>query len=289
MTWLFAPVSERRLIPGGGVRGATPWVIAIMVFVMMIVAATGLALGNVAGLVADGVRQRYSVQLSGGAGRAERLVAVARSTPGVAAVRAVPASEMRATLERWLGPEQADSDLPLPTMIDLDLQPDIDARMIGRRIEAAVPGARFVAHADSLAPLMAALTSLSWLAAALVVLVALANAAAVILAARGALDTNRATIEVMHGIGATDTQIARLFQRRIAIDAVVGGATGGLAAAGVLLLILGSGGGWIADLTGGAALHRGDVAALAVLPIAVAALATIVARSAVLAALRSNL
>ena len=37
------------------------------------------------------------------------------------------------------------------------------------------------------------------------------------LAARGALDTNRSTIDVMHGIGATDDQIARLFQRRLAL------------------------------------------------------------------------
>ena len=39
-------------------------------------------------------------------------------------------------------------------------------------------------------------------------LIALASAAAIILAARGALDTHRATIDVMHGIGATDQQLA---------------------------------------------------------------------------------
>ena len=38
----------------------------------------------------------------------------------------------------------------------------------------------------------------------LVLLIAVATAAAVVLAARGALDNHRATIEVMHGIGATD-------------------------------------------------------------------------------------
>jgi cell division transport system permease protein len=43
------------------------------------------------------------------------------------------------------------------------------------------------------------------------------------LAARGALDTHRATIDVMHGIGAEDQQLVRLFVRQIAIDALSGG------------------------------------------------------------------
>ncbi|MCA1654639.1 MAG: cell division protein FtsX [Sphingomicrobium sp.] len=289
MNWLFAPLSERRLIPGGGLRGATPWVIAIMVFVMIVVAAAGLALSNVAGLVARGVSQRYSIQLADGAGRQGVAVFAARSAPGVVAVRPVSPAEMRATLERWLGPAGASADLPLPAIIDLDLAPGADAAAVGRRIEAAVPGAHFVAHADSLAPLLTALKSLSWLAAALVLLVALANAAAVVLAARGALDTNRATIEVMHGIGATDRQVVRLFQRRIAIDALLGGVAGGVAAALALLVVLGTGSGWIAELAGGAALRAGDVLLLALLPFAVAVLATLVARSAVLTALRTNL
>ena len=56
-----------------------------------------------------------------------------------------------------------------------------------------------------------------------------------VLAARGALDTHRFTIEVMHGIGATDVQVTHLFQRKIAIDALIGSLLGGVAAALVLL------------------------------------------------------
>ena len=267
MNWLFAPMAERRLIPGGGVRGATPWVIAIMVFVMMIAAAAGLTLSNAAGIVARGVSQRYSVQLADGAARQAAAVAAARASPGVAAVRPVAQAEMRATLERWLGAAAASADLPLPAMIDIDLAPGADAAAVGRRIMAAVPGARFVAHADSLAPLLSALKALSWLAAALVLLVALANAAAVVLATRGALDTNRATIEVM----------------------LVGGVAGGVAAAIALLAVVGTSGGLITDMAGGAALHGSDLALLALLPLAVAALATAVARLAILSALRATL
>ena len=53
-----------------------------------------------------------------------------------------------------------------------------------------------------------------------------ATAATVVLAARAALDTHRGTIEVLHLMGATDVQVARLFQRRIALDALFGGLVG---------------------------------------------------------------
>ena len=70
-------------------------------------------------------------------------------------------------------------------------------------------------------------------------LIAVASAAAIILAARGALDNHRATIEVMHGIGATDRQVARLFVRQIAIDALLGGVAGAAAAGLIIALIIG--------------------------------------------------
>ena len=53
-----------------------------------------------------------------------------------------------------------------------------------------------------------------------------ATAATVVLAARAALDTHRGTIEILHLMGATDVQVARLFQRRIALDALFGGLVG---------------------------------------------------------------
>ena len=37
---------ETRLLPGGRLTGPTPWLIAIMLFVMTIVAAAGMALGG---------------------------------------------------------------------------------------------------------------------------------------------------------------------------------------------------------------------------------------------------
>ncbi len=289
LDWVAASPAERRLLPGGRLQGPTPYVIAIMMFVMVVIAAAGLSLANAAAMVAKGVENRYSVQIANGAALAPRAEAALKDAPGVAAVRPVPEAEMRDTLERWLGPAGAQADLPLPALIDVDLKPGASPQAIAARVEQAVPGARFVAHSAMLGPMLRALRSLTRLAFALVVLIAIATAAAVVLAARGALDTNRATIEVMHGVGATDDQIARLFQRKIALDSLTGGLAGAGAAGIILLLIADGRAVWFDDLAGGPLLDAGDLLFLAALPLIGAAVATVVARLAVLRALRESL
>jgi cell division transport system permease protein len=288
LDWIQASPPERRLLPGGRL-GPTPYVIAIMMFVMVVIAAAGLALANAAGTVARGVENRYSVQIADGAAKLPLAVRALTGAPGVAAVHPGPESAMRETLERWLGPAGAEADLPLPALIDVDLKPGASPAAIAARVEQAVPGARFVAHEAMLAPMLRAIRSLTWLAFALVLLIAMATAAAVVLAARGALDTNRPTIEVMHGIGATDAQVARLFQRRIAMDSLAGGIAGAAAAGLVLLLIAGGRAVWMEDFAGGPLLTIGDLALLAALPLAGTLVATLVARQAVLRALRAAL
>ena len=286
--WLLASPAERRLLGGGRLQGATPWVIATMSFTIVVIAAAGLALANTAGIVAKAVESRYSVQVPNGSRNVEALLQAVRSSPGVTSAQAVPEVEMRQSLERWLGPEAASSELPVPALINFDVSTGVDLNGIQRRMEALAPGARLQAHRESLGPLLSSLRTLQWIALALVLLLAGAAAAAVVLAARGALDTHRFTIEVMHGIGATDVQVTRLFQRKLAIESLVG-SIGGAIAAALVLLLLNAGATFAGELTGGATLSTIDVLILILLPLALTALATWVARTAVLAALRRAL
>jgi cell division transport system permease protein len=253
---------------------------------MMIVAAAGLALANAAGVVAGAVEHRYVLQLpDGGAGKLEAALRSSRSMPGVIGVEAVPEGEMRETLEKWLGPGGLGEDLPVPALIHLELAPNADASRIGATLSRGMPGARFIAEQATVQPLLGSFRALRWLAVALVLLMAAATSAAVVLAARGALDTHRSTIETMHGIGATDEQVALLFQRKIALDAMVGALVGGALAVAALLLIGGGGLAMASELAGGPPLRGSDFILLALLPVAAVVLATLVARFAVLGAL----
>jgi cell division transport system permease protein len=115
---------------------------------------------------------------------------------------------------------------------------------------------------------------------------ATASAAAVMLASRAALDTHRAAIDVMHLLGATDIQIARLFQRRLALDALFGGLVG-LATATIVILLIGRRVGSIgSELLGSLSLPPLAWLLLLALPLFGAGIAMLAARYTVLAALR---
>lgn len=286
--WLFVPAPERRLLGAPRFGGPTPWVIAIMTFSIMLIAASGLALASTAALIRRSIESRYTLQVPGGAGNLQPLVGAVRSTPGVTSVEAVSEHDMRQTLERWLGSAAQSADLPVPALIDFDASDPGRLGPLLQRAQAIVPGTRIVAHRDSVGPLLYSLRLLQWVAFGLVLLLSAAASAAVVLAARGALDTHRFTIEVMHGIGATDLQVTHLFQRKILIDALIGSLAGALAA-GVVLLLLASGAALAGELTGGATLGPIDLVVLALLPLALPLLATWVARTAVLRSLRKAL
>ena len=286
--WLFVSPADRRLLGASRFRGPTPWVIAIMSFSILIIAATGLALASTAGSLTQAIQSRYAVEVPNGGGNLDAIVAALRSAPRVTSVEPVSESDMRQTLERWLGPAADSADLPVPALVNFDTSSGADVASIDKRVAAIAPNARVTAHADRVAPLLRSIHALQWLAFGLVLLLSAAAAAAVVLAARGALDTHRFTIEVMHGIGATDLQLTHIFQRKIALDALVGSLAG--AAAGALVLtLLASGASFVGELTGRASLSGVDILILLLLPFALTALATWVARIAVLAALRETL
>ena len=285
--WVFTSSAERRLLGARPLQGPTPWVIAIMTFSIMIVAAAGLALAGTAQRVSSGASARYSLQVPDGA-KLPQVLQIVRSTRGIANAEAVPESEMRKTLERWLGPAGASPDLPVPALITFDAGAGADLKALEARSVAVAPGAKVIAHREALGPILKSLRALQGIALVLVLLLGGACAAAVVLAARGALDTHRATIDVLHGIGATDIQVTHLFQRKIAIDALIG-SVGGAAIAAVVLLLLAATSAFAGELLGGATLGAGDLIALALIPLGLTILATWVARTAVLATLRTAL
>lgn len=282
--------ADRRLLPEGRLAGPMPWVIAIMMFLTVIAAAAGLGLGSAASSLGAGLGNRVTVQvLEPNPDRREAEAARAldrlRRLPEVESVRRLPPEEMKDLLEPWLGTGALDGDLPIPAMIDARLIPGARADTLRGAVTEAAPSARIDDNGQWLAPLGRLISALRWLALGLVALMIGATAATVVLAARAALDTHRGTIEVLHLMGATDVQVARLFQRRIALDALFGGVVG-FAAATLALLVIGRRIGALgSDLLGSASFDGTSWLALALLPVLGVGLATLVARATILRAL----
>lgn len=289
---------ERQLIPQARLSGPMPWVIAIMVALTVIAAAGGLALRNAATVTAAELSGGITLQIVEAgpkerARQADAALARLRTMPGVTSPRLVPAEELDALIEPWLGTDAADSDaIPVPALIDARLAGDVSAgrlESLQQQIRQVAPSARVDAQAGWLGPVFDAIRSLQTLALALVVLLALAMAAAVLLATRNALDANRDTIEIVHFLGGTDAQIARIFQRSIGVDAAAGGIVG-LVFAGAVIWLLGQR--FAALGTGvvdGGALDGTDWAVMALVPFAATMLAMVTARLSVMHALRKML
>jgi cell division transport system permease protein len=288
-----ASAARNRLLPEGRLAGPMPWVIAIMMFLTVLAAAAGLSLSAGVRAMGADLAGRATVQIVEADPQARDRLAARTLTAlrGMSDVRrAVPVNQsaLADQLRPWLGDEAVSGDLPVPALIDVDLTPgNADAKVAALRtlLGKISNKARIEPHASFLQPLGALFASLGWLAVALVLLMALATAAVVILAARAALDSHRSTIDVLHLMGATDVQIARLFQRRIALDAMLGGVAGFCAALLVIVLLGSRLEATGSDLLGAIRLPWTAWALLLLLPIGGVLLAMFAARLTILRAL----
>lgn len=285
---------ERRVLDTTGDFRAMTGVMAIMLFLTLLAAASGLATARASRSMDRQLAGRLTVQVVDGDpprrdATAARAVAALRGTAGVARVSPVDHASLTRLLAPWLGGDGADPDLPVPAMIDVDLDNGGDVDRVRAALAPLGADIRVDAHESWMSPVSSVLHTVVLLAAGLVVLMAVATAAVIVLAARAGLETHRATIEVMHMLGSTDVQVARLFQRRLARDAAMGGLVGGIAAVALILFVGGRIAGLGSELLGGVSLTPGDWTVLAVLPVAYIVLATFVARLAVVSALRKTL
>jgi cell division transport system permease protein len=288
-----AAAARHRLLPEGRVAGPMPWIIAIMMFLTVLAAAAALGLGAAVQSMGADLAGRATVQIvEANAGERDRLSAATAQAlhriEMVRTVRPVPSAALAEQIRPWLGQDAASGDLPIPALIDIELTPGQTGAKLTRlrqQLAALSPKIRIEAHAAFLQPLAGLLSALGWLAAGIVLLMTIATGAVVVLAARAAHDSHRGTIDVLHLMGATDVQIARLFQRRIGLDALFGGALGFTVALLVILLLgarlLATG----SELLSAIHLPWTNWAILAALPVGGVLLATLAARWTVLRSL----
>ena len=288
------PEHDRKLIPEGRLSGPMPWVIAIMLFLTLLVAAAGLTLAEAARQGGQDLARHVTVQIieADPAQRAAQRAAVTRTLrklDSIAEVKPVPDADVRALLEPWLGTGVIDADVPVPALVDVRFGSVPTAETITRlqsTLRSVAPNIRVDSHSSWMAPFFELMRALLWLAAAMFLLLLVATSAVVILAVRSTLNTHRETIEIMHMMGGTDVQAARLFQRRVALDALLGGIVGFIVAAVVIITVGGRFAAVEPGLLSGAHFPYYGWAVLALIPLAVMALAMLMARMTVISALK---
>jgi cell division transport system permease protein len=226
------PLGLRRALAG--------WLLPGLVAAMALLAALAVAGAQGAASLADrwqrGAAAAVTVQLPDpDPAQVARALAALRALPEVAEANAMDSARLNALLRPWLGESDA---LPLPAVIEIRLgDPRADPVLIGDRLAASVPGAVVEAHGVWVQRLAALARSLQGIAWAILGLVAAVAAAVVAVATRAGLAARRDAVEVLHGLGASDSDIAGRFARRLGLLAAGGALLGTGAAIPALMLL----------------------------------------------------
>jgi cell division transport system permease protein len=291
------PAHDRKLIPEGRLSGPMPWVIAIMLFLTLLVAASGLTLAHAAQQGGQDLARQFTVQIivtdpfERAAKRAE-VTQYLRQVDGIKSVEPLSDASVRKLIEPVLGADILDADIPVPALIDVRFvhaPAQANLRTLRASLRRIAPDVRLDPHSAWMAPFYRLMHMLLVLAGTVFLLLMAATSAVVILAVRSTLNTHRGTLEIMHLMGGTDLQAARLFQRRVALDALWGGFVGFCAAAFVMATLSDQLAAAEPSLLAGVAFPVYGWIILALIPLAVTALAMLMARFTVISALKKML
>ena len=174
---------------------------------------------------------------------AQAAAGIAREMDGVREATARDRAHAMALLSPWLGDNNLPDDLPVPLLVEVELEADI-AREGGFEpdaLQAALDEAGLAATVDDhsrwASAVRRAARTAQTLGLALLALVAGAAAAVVAFAARASLAARVDVIDALHLCGAEDGFIAGLFQRRFFMLGLKSGAAGAVFAGLVSILV----------------------------------------------------
>ncbi len=171
--------------------------------------------------------------------RTDMALAVLRQTPGIVGVRLVEPAETKRLLEPWLGPSVPIDRLPVPRLVDLRVAPDvaIDFAALRQRLTSVAPGAeleeRPAGDDDTRADMRRAVLVLAvglWL-------VAMLGAMSLVFAIWGHLARHQLVIELLHRLGADDSDIAARFQTQALLHGLRGSVGPAIAGAATVMWV----------------------------------------------------
>jgi cell division transport system permease protein len=228
--------AARLALPVGGdpTRPLLFWLFALIGYLA--------ALGGVALVLLGGEMREWSRSLDNSltlqipaetsAARLETVLALLRQTAGIRGVRLLEPAEIARLLEPWLGSAATLDTLPVPRLIDLQIDPGtaIDFADLRRKLSSIVPGAQLDDHRQWLGDFRGAAIRLASFMAVGIAVIALLAVALTVSLTRTSLALHGETIELLHLIGAEDADVARLFQADALRRGLLGGTTGAAAA-----------------------------------------------------------
>ncbi len=247
---------EKPLLAAGSIAGRSlVIVVAIMTFLASMTAGTVELVASASSSWRADIAREATIQVRPRPGRdveqdAAARPQLARQTPGVGEVRLYGKRESEKLLEPWLGAGLDIGELPVPRLIELRLDGRPDFALLRRQLAEQAPSASLDDHRLWVQRLGAMASAMVVIGLVIMLLVLVATALAIGFATRGAMAGNRQIIEVLDLVGASDSFIAREFQKHFLRLGLRGGALGA-AAAMLAFWLAGFAAGRMADTPGG--------------------------------------
>lgn len=225
---------------------ALPLLLAAMAFLAALALAGWFASATLGRQWREGAGVALTVQVprpadpqpQGDGTRLGAVLALLAATPGVASARALSERELADLLEPSLGRETEPPATATSAVIAIRLAKVTESQeALSRRLSGTAPGTLLQDHGSRARRLRVLARGLQACAGGAVLLVGAVAAVMVALAIRAGLSARRQAIEIVHGLGATDSYIARRFTGRATRLAAAGAGLGTLAALPALLAL----------------------------------------------------
>ncbi|WP_032112489.1 cell division protein FtsX [Candidatus Paracaedibacter symbiosus] len=165
------------------------------------------------------------------------IVTFLQSVPGINHVEPIKHQQLLSLLEPWVGQAEMLSDVPVPALIDIDVDPNahLEVPELIQKLRQYAAGVRIESHSRWLETLLILRTSLQVVAYLFALIIAMTVAITVMLVTKVGLASHYQSIAVLRLMGAHNSYIARKFQAHALKLASKGALIGFLAAFPVLI------------------------------------------------------
>jgi len=146
--------------------------------------------------------------------RLEKVLSILQTEPGIKTARVISQEDAMRMLEPWLGTTNIAQELPIPRLIEVDLDTSVrlDLPDLQKRISEQIPGAKIDDHTKWNDQILVFADFLETIAFTILALIIATTVAIIVFATRAGLDAREDIVEVLHLIGARDEYIAQEFQ-----------------------------------------------------------------------------
>lgn len=276
--------------------GYLVWIIALMVYMATLVLSGDMVLNRVTGHWENTMTGRMTVEIPPVEGaneiaanaRASAVIEVLEDAGGVINARRLPDDELLEMIDPWLGGIVAPDVLPMPVLIDVEIDPQNkpDLAALNAKIARQVPDARLDDHQAWLSDVLELINAMKIAALTLTFAIFMTAIGAVGGAIRSRMALHGDEVNLLHLMGASDGYIAGQFQRYAMISTLQGGMAG-IILAWLTLYVLGRMAGELdSQMVPHMSLGLSDWAVLALIPLAGAAIAMLTARRTVISQLK---